>query len=341
MWKSVDVLVGGQYGSEGKGQIAAHLCRAREYDVVMRVGGPNAGHSFEFGGRKYCFHQIPVGAVTSPESKVYIGAGAVIDPDCFAREVSQLVRGEDRVFVHPQAVVIEQADKDAESYSIVGGIGSTGSGSGHVAARKMMRGAFSMPVLAADHPVTGWYTRQGLPSTYRRLFLEGTQGSLLSLHHGRYPYVTSRDTTVSGCLSEAGIPPSYVRDVWMVCRTFPIRVASPAGGSSGPLPNELTWEEMSEITGIPADTLRERERTSTTKRLRRIGRWDRGDFMNAFRLNNPNCLALTFCDYLHPDNVNAKSVWDLKGADTIMESFNLVGIVPGRISVGFGEDFVR
>ena len=57
-------------------------------------------------------------------------------------------------------------------------------------------------------------------SANKRILIEGTQGTGLSLYHGQYPYVTSRDTTVSGCLSEVGIAPNRVRRVIMVCRTY-------------------------------------------------------------------------------------------------------------------------
>src|SRR5207249_9540171 len=80
----------------------------------------------------------------------------------------------------------------------------------------------------------------------RRVFLEGTQGTGLSLYHGHYPYVTSRDTTVAGCLAEAGISPRRVRKIIMVCRTYPIRVQSPAEGTSGPMSQPITWREISQ-----------------------------------------------------------------------------------------------
>jgi adenylosuccinate synthase len=67
----------------------------------------------------------------------------------------------------------------------------------------------------------------------------------VSIHHGTYPHVTSRDTTVSGCLADAGIPPSLVRRIVMVCRTYPIRVESPEGGWSDPMSQEITLEEVS------------------------------------------------------------------------------------------------
>ena len=83
----------------------------------------------------------------------------------------------------------------------------------------------------------------------QRILLEGTQGTSLSLHHGPYPHVTTRDTTVSGCLADAGIAPSNVRRIIMVCRTYPIRV----GGPSGPLAYEVDMQAIHERSGIPLD----------------------------------------------------------------------------------------
>lgn len=104
--------------------------------------------------------------------------------------------------------------------------------------------------------------------------LEGTQGTGLSLYHGPYPYVTSRDTTVAGCLADAGISPSRVRKVIMVCRTYPIRVESPSGKTSGPMSREIDWKEVSRRSGVPESELREAEVTSTTKRKRRVSEFD-------------------------------------------------------------------
>ena len=79
----------------------------------------------------------------------------------------------------------------------------------------------------------------------KKILLEGTQGTQLSLHHGTYPYVTSRETTASGCAAEAGIAPNRIRKVLMVCRTYPIRVQ----GNSGPMQQEIDWETVSERSG--------------------------------------------------------------------------------------------
>src|SRR5690606_17934080 len=129
-----------------------------------------------------------------------------------------------------------------------------------------------------------------------------TQGTSLSLLHGSYPHVTSRDTTVSGCLSEAGIPAGAVRRVIMVCRTYPIRVCHPTNGKSGPLAKETSLEEISQRSGIPLAELQQREITSTTKRPRRIAEFDWDQFDRAIRLNMPTDMALTFVDYLSVRN---------------------------------------
>src|SRR5439155_8680830 len=107
-----------------------------------------------------------------------------------------------------------------------------------------------------------------------RILLEGTQGTGLSLHHGYYPYVTSRDTSVGGCLAEAGISPSHVRRIIMVCRTYPIRVQDPPDGTSGPMSNEIDLKEISKRSGIELKELEKIEITSTTHRKRRIAEFD-------------------------------------------------------------------
>jgi adenylosuccinate synthase len=137
--------------------------------------------------------------------------------------------------------------------------------------------------------------------------LEGTQGTGLSLYHGSYPHVTSRDTTVAGCLAEAGISPHWVRKVVMVCRTYPIRVQNPsATASSGPMSQEITLTEISRRSGISLSELQKTETTSTTGRKRRISEFDWGLLRRAAFLNAPTDIALTFVDYLNKANQDAR-----------------------------------
>jgi len=170
-------------------------------------------------------------------------------------------------------MVIEEEDIEAEK-ELQEKISSTRQGVGAATARKIMgRGQEGKQKirLAKDVRELKPYVKGDVQEIFERAYLngdrillEGTQGTTLSLHHGPYPHVTSRDTTVSGCLSDAGIAPRRLRRVIMVCRTYPIRV----GGPSGPMVNEVTFQEIAERSGIPYQELEEREKTTTTKRAR-------------------------------------------------------------------------
>jgi len=85
-----DVLLGLQWGDEGKGKIVDVL--APRYDVVARFqGGPNAGHTLEFDGIKHVLHQIPSG-IFRASTKNVIGNGVVLDPVVFRKEIEALSR---------------------------------------------------------------------------------------------------------------------------------------------------------------------------------------------------------------------------------------------------------
>ena len=233
----VDVIVGGQYGSEGKGNIASYL--AKDYDYLVRVGGPNAGHKVFLNPEPYTFHQLPSGTKHS-NAHLIIGPGAVINKITILREISECHIDCDRLSIDPQAMIISDEDIENES-DLKKDIASTKSGSGCALARKITNRGKDDVLLARNANDLKPYIRESL-SVLDKAFLkgakvlvEGTQGTALSLHHGFYPYVTSRDTTVAGCLAETGISPNRVRKVVMVCRTYPIRVQSPSekGKTSG------------------------------------------------------------------------------------------------------------
>ncbi len=92
----------------------------------------------------------------------------------------------------------------------------------------------------------------------------------------------------------------------MVCRTYPIRVANPASGTSGPMGIELKWEDIAKRSGIPLEELLGVERTSTTKRGRRVAEFDWCLLRKATSLNGPTDIALTFADYLSIKNRDAR-----------------------------------
>lgn len=312
--RCVDVLVGGQYGSEGKGNIVAYL--AREYNVLIRVGGPNAGHTVASSKGKFIHHLLPSGSGFT-SGKLLLGPGMTIHVQGLLNEIEKTGIKPGRLYIDPQASIIEEEDIAAEKGSVVGAIASTGSGSGAAKARRITsRGNKERPVrLARDIPELENYlgsTLDELERSYRAghsILLEGTQGSELSLYHGQYPHVTSRDTNVAGCLAEAGISPSRVRKILMVVRTTPIRVADPDGdedNTSGTLKHETKFEVIAKEAKLNPKDVVTAEVTSTTNRPRRVGWFEWEQFRKACDLNAPTDIVLTFVDYLKSNNRKAR-----------------------------------
>ena len=279
---------------------------------------------------------MPSGTRRNDNNKLLIGPGAVLNVERLQQEIAECQVNFDRLGIDRNAMVITCEDISREA-ELVAGIGSTGQGTGAALSRRILERNLSTK-LAKDVPELAPYmcsTLEVLQETLAesgRICLEGTQGTALSLYHGPYPYVTSRDTTVSGCLSEAGIPPRLVRRVVMVCRTYPIRVQSPPGATSGPMSQEITLKDISERSGIPLDELEKTERTSTTNRKRRIGEFDWELLRNASLLNRPTDIALTFTDYLTVDNRAAKRFEQLH-ADTINFIEEIEQVSDARVSL--------
>lgn len=317
----VDVLVGGQWGSEGKGHVASYL--APEYDVLMRVGGPNAGHKVFRESTPITYYQLPSGSAEC-EAHLAIGPGAVLNVDTLAKEIKRAKLDTNRLHIDPQAMIIEQQDIQFENAGL-GGIGSTKQGVGSATARKVLRNAADPPVrLAKEIPDLNPFIEKSsdfLDRTFRngrKVFLEGTQGTGLSLHHGDYPYVTSRETTVCGVLAEAGIPPSRLRRTLMLMRTYPIRV----GGDepSGPMGTPITVAEIARRSGLSSVKISKTERTSTTNRPRRIAEFNWSLLRQSTLLNGPTDIALSFTDYICAQNQDARRFEQLTP-----ETINFIG----------------
>jgi adenylosuccinate synthase len=336
---TVDVLVGGQFGSEGKGNVASYL--AREYDILIRGGGPNAGHKVYENPAPYTHHLLPCGS-RSTKAKLIIAPGAVISVSGLLREAHESGIGSERLSIDPQVMVITPADIEAEK-QLIKMIGSTGQGVGAASARRIMSRGDSI-LLARDYVELKPFIRETaeiLESAYRqgsRILLEGTQGAGLSLFHGFYPHVTSRDTSVAACLSEAGIPPKRVHKVIMTCRTYPIRVQDGAEGTSGKLSRELDWQDVADRSLISVTVLRKAEITSTTKRPRRVAEFDWVQLRKAALLNGPTDIALTFVDYIDGKNKDARRFEQLteKTIQFIEEVENVAAAPVSLVSTRFG-----
>jgi adenylosuccinate synthase len=287
----ITVVVGGQYGSEGKGKIAAYL--APRFQHSVRTGGPNAGHTVKNGTKSIILRHLPC-AVVSREVKLYLGAGAVIDPNILLQEIATNEIRQGRLFIDHQSAIISEQHLMAEA-GLVARIGSTGKGVGAAVAAKVLREADlkltkDTPELRPFAADVAALLAEALDRR-EHILLEGTQGIGLSLHHGQFPHVTSRDVTAGSLCGEAGVGPTQVTDVVMVVRTYPIRVAGP----SGPLENEIDWETVTAESGYSTPLL---ELTTVTRKVRRVARFDLKAVRKAAQLTSATQIALTFADYI-------------------------------------------
>lgn len=294
----VSVVVGGQYGSEGKGKVALAVAREKKAACVVRVGGTNSGHTIIDNGAPRSFRQLPA-SIFNEDSIAVLPPGALIDIDIFEKEVAELGLPPSRVMVSPFAGLITPEDREAERKSgLIAQIGSTGSGTGAALMRRIGRTS-SVRLASAEerlHPYlkdTGEVMR-GLLRQDRWIVIEGSQGFGLSLLHGKsYPRATSRDTTAAAFVSEAGLSPRDVEEIVLVLRAHPIRVA----GNSGPLEAEMTWDELASEAGLPEGY---RELTTATRKERRIGRFEAEVAQRAIQVNQPTSVVLNHVDYLDP-----------------------------------------
>lgn len=338
--EQLTVVVGGQFGSEGKGAVTARLAeKLGPRDLNIRVAGPNAGHTgYDVKGRKYALRQVPIGAVTST-CQLGIAAGSEIDLEVLHDEIERLdIDGHDvspRLWVHPSATIIEPSHKGVESLvKLTERVGSTGKGIGAARADRIMRSARTardvqagdLGYLNVDWPDCPW--GRGKDS---KVLIEGTQGYGLGLHTRFYPQTTSSNCRAIDFLAMAGVNPWQIHmnssfgmglRVWVVARVFPIRVA----GNSGPLKGETSWEGL----GLPA------ERTTVTQKIRRVGEWDGELVAEAVYANGGHPVvkvALTMLDQLFPEVAGATTIEGLskRARDWIVERENEVGAEVGLV----------
>lgn len=289
----LEVVVGGQFGSEAKGAVTAHLARKEPNLLAVRVAGPNAGHTvIGNNGREWKLQQVPVAAVSNPAARLAIAAGSEIEKGILQAEILELDAAgyavSDRLIVDRSATLIEPHHQTAEAGGLVSKIGSTGKGVGAARAERAMRqaelygGEWDVAVEIHEALAHGATVQ-----------IEGTQGYGLGQSAGFYPQCTSSNCRAVDFLSMAGANPWEAArlEIWVTYRTFPIRVA----GNSGPLRNEIDWSDL----GV------EPEFTTVTKKVRRVAEWD-GDLAREALIANgfphPSVrVALSHLDYMVPD----------------------------------------
>ena len=283
------VVVGGFFGDEGKGKIISYLAVKDNPKIIVRGGaGPNAGHTIRDGDKVYKVRMLPSGFLNK-NSKVMIGPGVVVNPDILNKEIRDFdVAG--RAFVDRHCGIIEETHLTRDSKGeLKEKIGSTGSGTGPANADRAMRvlnlakDFDSLSSLTVDVPLEV----NSAISANEHVLIEGTQGTFLSLWHGTYPFVTSKDVTASGICADVGIGPTKVDEVIVVFKSYVTRVGT------GPLDKELSvedaekkgWSEFGTVTG----------------RQRRAADFDFDLARRAIMLNGATQISITKLDVLFTD----------------------------------------
>jgi len=308
------VVIGAQWGDEGKGKIVDFL--ASQADITIRFsGGANAGHTIVHGDATYKLHLIPSG-ILYPGKKVVLGIGMVIDPEALFRELAELEKqGVDwhgRVFIADRAHMVlpsyrktdVEIDKKRDRP-----IGTTGRGIGVTYAMKAHRDGirvidvidneFGVELEAEDRAFLASYRELLAPLAVNltallartkpgRVLLEGAQGALLDLDLGTYPFVSSGTSAAAGASLGSGMGPRAIDNVLGVFKAYSTRVGN------GPFPTEFSAETEKELEELVRET--GREYGVTTGRPRRCGYLDLVALRYACATNSIDNLVLTHLD---------------------------------------------
>ena len=293
------VVVGGFFGDEGKGKIISYLSIKDNPKIIVRGGaGPNAGHTIRDGDKVYKVRMLPSGFLNK-NAKVMIGPGVVVNPDVLKKEIHDFdVSG--RSFIDKHCGIIEETHLNRDSKGeLKEKIGSTGSGTGPANADRAMRvlklakDIDSLSPLVVDVPEE----INSVISANENLLVEGTQGTFLSLWHGTYPFVTSKDVTASGICADVGLGPTKVDEVIVVFKSYVTRVGT------GPLDKELSVEEAEKKGWSEFGTV--------TGRQRRAADFDFDLARRAILLNGATQICITKLDVLFPNCAGKNSYSDL------------------------------
>ncbi len=294
---ALTLVCGGGFGDEGKGKVSAYLALKDEPLIAARTGSVNAGHTVVLQGRRYKLRLIPA-AFVNRSTILVIPPGGLVRLDVFEREVSEL-GVESRVHVDPMAGIIEDKHREAEMKDdVLRSIGSTAQGVGAAMADRVMRRLR----LARDEPSLSKYIADTVEmmnnalDNEEKVLIEGSQGLYLSLYHGTYPYVTSRDTSAAAMLSEAGLGPRRADDIIVVFKAYLTRVGE------GPLPGEISIEE-SMRRGFY-------EEATVTGRARRTAPFNMELARRAVQINTATQVAVTKLDALFPE-ARGKTEWNM------------------------------
>ena len=285
------LIIGGQYGDEGKGIITAFITLKDKVHAAVRSQGPQAGHTVFHEGKKYIFRQIP-SAIFNPDTQLLIAVGAFVRSDVVLEEVEMYrsfnVEGRLKIDENATTILPQHIEREKE---LMQSIGSVGTGVGPAFAGRIMR---KPEMLVKFVPSLEKFSKNVNVSNIindfldedKSVFIEGAHGVGLSNLHGPYPYTNAYDNTASALLSQIGIGPKRANNIILVFKSFVSRVGP------GPLEGEISAEEAERMGWV--------EHGTVSGRLRRVAPFDINLARTSIRLNTPTDLAITKIDILFP-----------------------------------------
>lgn len=331
----MNVVMGGQAGSEAKGKLSAFLVKKFDVNIVAGCLSPNAGHTAVIGGKKYVSHHIPIGSMGAiardGDITIVLGAASVINPELLLEEIERLGIPYTSVIIDPRAIIITKWMVREEERNLVH-IGSTAQGVGEARKAKLMRVDTQIRANSIRWPLgmsvldTEFHLNTQLARGETVLYEMG-QGFDLCLDHGIDPiYCTSRTINPATAFGESGVSLRYMGDVYGVIRPYPIRVNNRTG-SSGPYAGakEITWGEVGKRSGNPDFA---GEVTTTTKLPRRVFEFSWSRYLKFIRVCDPTHLCLPFADYLNYQDRGATR-WSQLSAET-RDFVSLLNDMAGR-----------
>ncbi len=332
------VVIGAQWGDEGKGKIVDYL--AADAGLIVRFsGGANAGHTIVLGKEQYALHLVPSG-ILYPDKITVLGSGMVIDPEALFAELAMLEsRGVDwkgRVLISDRAHIVlpryREMDKQQEAARRKP-IGTTGRGIGVAYSVKAARDGIRLADLEdpdrlatledEDRAFLARFAERLLPMSVDLVaflrqhrnswtLFEGAQGALLDIDTGTYPYVSSGMSNASGAAAQGGIGPRAIDKVLGVFKAYTTRVGN------GPFPTEFDPDSQGALCSFIRDT--GREYGVTTGRPRRCGYLDLVALRYARHANSIDSLVLTHLDvYDTLDEFEACVAYKIRGR--VVEDF--------------------
>jgi adenylosuccinate synthase len=292
------ILVDLQYGDCGKGRIADYLMQSN--DVCVRYsGGPNTGTTVYINGNKIVLHHLPVGLLSNKPS--YIASTCLVNPLKLLEEINYIkslgYNVDNNLFISPFCFVITEKHIEIDKWkeTTTNGVGSTQQGISPCSADKYSRTGIQLFESQYAHLFSKYFCDVSKKlhiemNNHKNILFQSSQGTLLDIEHGVYPYLSTTSNTAQAAYYSCGI------GIYTPFDTDVVGVIKPYVTYLGN--NNKFITEVDDIRSRDWIIVNGHEYGSTTGRPRRIGWLDLPALDYACRLNGVEYVAITKVDIL-------------------------------------------